>query len=298
MYKKETKEGFIRDYMRSRVVAKTSLYSLFKKTAPFEEQLDKDCSQFTEEEILNMYKEFRARSKFTVFNYNAILKAYCAWVQYYHGLQNDIAYNNITTDMIAPLIPKDANKLLSREEIVDIEDQLYNYADKAVVELLFIGVAGKNMEDIYAVTSECVQGDALVVNGKTFPMSERLKELLPKALAETEAMSYGDTMKVFKVSGQGRIYKERCNARGVNTEDAKFRYFYRRIQIFRDYLGIPGLTMKNIATSGLWHYLNQGMQETGLTLRGFLRTEQGKQIAMRYGFSEDYYLDNICAKYE
>lgn len=298
MYKKETKEGFIRDYMRSRVVAKTSLYSLFKKTAPFEDQLDKDCSQFTEEEILNMYKEFRARSKFTVFNYNAILKAYCAWVQYYHGLQNDIAYNNITTDMIAPLIPKDANKLLSREEITEIEDQLYNYADKAVVELLFIGVAGKNMEDIYAVTSECVQGDALVVNGKTFPMSERLKELLPKALAETEAMSYGDTMKVFKVSGQGRIYKERCNARGVNTEDAKFRYFYRRIQIFRDYLGIPGLTMKNIATSGLWHYLNQGMQETGLTLRGFLRTEQGKQIAMRYGFSEDYYLDNICAKYE
>jgi hypothetical protein len=200
--------------------------------------------------------------------------------------------------MIAPLIPKDANKLLSREEIAEIEDQLYNYADKAVVELLFIGVAGKNMEDIYAVTSECVQGDALVVNGKTFPMSERLKELLPKALAETEAMSYGDTMKVFKVVGDGRIYKERCNARGVNTEDAKFRYFYRRIQIFRDYLGIPGLTMKNIATSGLWHYLNQGMQETGLTLRGFLRTEQGKQIAMRYGFSEDYYLDNICAKYE
>lgn len=298
MYKKETKEGFIRDYMKSRVVAKTSLYSLFKKTAPFEEQLDKDCSQFTEEEILHMYKEFRARSKFTVFNYNAILKAYCAWVQYYHGLQNDIAYNNITTDMIAPLIPKDANKLLSREEITEIEDQLYNYADKAVVELLFIGVAGKNMEDIYAVTSECVQGDALVVNGKTFPMSERLKELLPKALAETEATSYGDTMRVFKVVGEGRIYKERCNSRGVNTEDAKFRYFYRRIQIFRDYLGIPGLTMKNIATSGLWHYLNQGMQETGLTLRGFLRTEQGKQIAMRYGFSEDYYLDNICAKYE
>jgi hypothetical protein len=154
------------------------------------------------------------------------------------------------------------------------------------------------MEDIYSVSSDCIQGDILVVNGKKFPMTSRLKELLPRAFDEIEIMSYGDTMKVVPVNGKGRIYKERCNARGVNTPDSRFRFFYRRIQIFRDYLGIPGLTMKNISSSGLWHYLQIGMEETSLDLRGFLRTEKGKELAIRYGFSGDYYLENVISKYE
>ena len=298
MYNKERKEEFIKDYMRSRVIAQTSLYSLFRKTQPYEEALGKDCSQFTEKEILDMYAGFQAKSKFTVFNYNVILKAYGAWMAYYHGGPSVVAYNNITGDMIAPLIPEEANKLLTREDITDIEDQLRNESDRAIVELLFVGVAGKNMEDIYAVSEECVQGDVLVVNGKTFPMNDRLRELLPKAFAETEIISYGETMRVVKVSGAGRIYKERSNARGVDTDDARFRFFYRKIQIFRDYLGMPGLTMKTIAAAGMWYYLSLGMQETGLNLRSFLRTPAGKEIATRYGFSGDYYIDNICAKYE
>ena len=63
MYENKMKEGFIKDYMRSRVVAKTSLYSLFKKTEQYEQRLDKDCSQFTKDEIVDMYMEFHAKSK-------------------------------------------------------------------------------------------------------------------------------------------------------------------------------------------------------------------------------------------
>ena len=296
MYNKEMKEGFIKDYMRSRVVAKTSLYSLFRKTESYETELGKDCSQFNEQEILNMYKEFGAKSHIVLLNYNVILKAYGAWYKHYHDNVSG-AYENITTDMVRPLISKTASKLLSREEVLDIEDQLLNDADKAIVELLFVGVAGKNMEDIYSVSAECVHGDSLVVNGKMFPMTDRLRELLPLAFAETESVSYGETMKVVKVTGTNRIYKERYNVRGVDTDDSRFRYFYRKIQLFRDHLGIPNLTMKNIAKSGLWYYLQLGMQNTGLDLRRFLKTPEGKQIAMQYGFSKDYYVDNICNKY-
>lgn len=296
MYNKEMKEGFIKDYMRSRVVAKTSLYSLFRKTESYETKFGNDCSQFNEQEILNMYKEFGAKSHIVLLNYNVILKAYSAWYKHYHGNVSG-AYENITTDMVRPLISKTASKLLSREEILDIEDQLLNDADKAIVELLFVGVAGKNMEDIYSVSAECVHGDSLVVNDKVFPMTDRLRELLPPAFAETESVSYGETMKVVKVTGTNRIYKERCNVRGVDTDDSRFRYFYRKIQLFRDYLDIPNLTMKNITKSGLWYYLQLGMKESGLDLRRFLKTPKGKQIAMQYGFSKDYYVDNICNKY-
>lgn len=297
MYNEVLKEGFIKDYMRTRVVAQTSLYSLFRKVEPYEEKLNKDCSEFTEEEILKMYGEFQARSHNVLLNYNVILKAYCAWKRHYCKTENNIAYDSITTDMTRALIPDDAKRVLTREEVTEIEDQLYNWTDKAVVELLFTGVAGKNMEDIYSISEECVKGELLIVNGKEFPLTDRLKELLPKAFSETEITSYGDTMKIIPVNGKGRIYKERANARGIDTDDAKFRYFYRRIQLFRNYLNIPGLTMKNIAASGLLHHLKCGMNETSLDLRNFLRTEEGKKIAIRYGFSQDYYVENVYAKY-
>ena len=89
-------------------------------------------------------------------------------------------------------VPESAylTEMKNNDNILEIEDQLRNDVDRAIIELLFIGVAGKNMEDIYAVSAECVRGDLLIVNGKTFPITDRLKEILPKAFAETEFEKY------------------------------------------------------------------------------------------------------------
>lgn len=290
------KEGFCKDYLRSRIIQKTSLYGLFRKIELYEENLGKDVSEFTRDEALAMYTWLKSRSVYTLMNNNTILKAYCAWLKYHHGLDSDI-YEHITIDDLKPCVDKNASKLLSREEITEIEDRLLNWSDKAIVELLFIGVAGKNMEDIYAVSNECINGDNLIINGKEFPMTERLKELLPKAFAETEIMSYGKTMKIVSVNGKNKIYKERYNAMGIETEDSIFRYFYRRIQLFRNYLDIPELTMKGISASGLLFYVHAGMNDSGLDLRSFLKTKDGEKIAKRYGFG-DYWVENITAKYK
>ena len=251
-------------------------------------------SKFTRDEILDMLAKFKAKSINSLLNYTIVLKHYSRFV---FGAVGTNAYESIGKADIANLIDKDANILLTREELDDVEVQLLNWVDKAIIELLWNGVAGKNMEDIYSVSEDCVQGNILRVNEKEFPMTDRLRELLPKAFAETELMSYGNTMRVIEVNGKGKIYKERPNARGIDTPDSRFRWVYRKIQIFRDYLDLPGLTMKNIAASGLWHYLQLGMKETGLGLREFLKTNKGEELAKRYGFG-DYWVDNIHQKYE
>lgn len=291
MFNKAQKETFIKEYLRSKVVAETSLYAVFKKTEPFEIKLNKDTSKFTREEILDMFAQFKAKSVNSLLNYAIILKHYSRW------MCGENEYESIVKADVVDLIDKSGNILLSREEIDDIEVQLLNWSDKAIVELLWEGVSGQSMNDIYSVTEECIRGDKLYVNGKEFLMTNRLKELLPKAFAETETMSYGRTMRISQVIGKGRIYKERTNTRGVDSDDVHFRYFYRKIQIFRDYLDIPGLTMKNIQSSGLWYYLQCGMKEMKLGLRDFLKTDQGEILAKKYGFG-DYYIDNICQKYE
>lgn len=292
MFDKEQKEAFIKEYLKSKVVAKTSLYAVFKKTEPFEEKLNKDVSQFTREEILDMFAQFRAKSVNSLLNYAIILKHYSRL------MRGKNEYESIAKADVVDLIDKSGNILLSREELDDIEAQLLNWSDKAIVELLWEGISGKNMIDIYSVSEECIQGDMLCVNGKEFYMTNRLKELLPKAFAETEIMSYGNTMRIVEVEGKGRLYKERANTRGVDSDDQKFRYFYRRIQIFREYLDIPGLTMKNLSASGMFYYIQLGIKETGLALREFLKTSKGKELAIQYGFAEDYYVDTIVQKYE
>ena len=295
MFNKAQKETFIKEYLRSKVIAETSLYAIFKKTEDFEEKLNKDVSKFTRDEILDMLAKFKAKSINSLLNYTIVLKHYSRFV---FGAVGTNAYESIGKADVADMVDKNANILLTREELDDIEVQLLNWVDKAIIELLWNGVAGKNMEDIYSVSEDCVQGNILRVNEKEFPMTDRLRELLPKAFAETELMSYGNTMRVIDVNGKGKIYKERPNARGIDTPDIKFRWVYRKIQIFRDYLDMPGLTMKNIVASGLWHYLQLCIEKTKLDLRTFLRTKEGKELAIRYGFSESYYIDNICQKYE
>ena len=300
MYNKEQKEGFIADYMRSRVVARTSLYSLFRKTEPFEENNNKDCSLFNDNEILKMYTDFKAKSVYVLLNYNVILKAYCAWLQYYHKQNITESYNNMTTDILKPCIPPDSMKFLDREQITEIEEQLYNWTDKCIIECLWEGISGQSMSDIVSLNKSMInQKDKTICfpDGRIIQATDRLYNLLMAAFEEQEYMCYGETLRVKKLIGAG-LYKERDNAYAADSKDKAFRWVYRKVQNFRNHVGIPGLTMKNIHISGLYFYLVQGMQETGLDLKNFWRSEDGKNLAIKYGFHLDFYVDNLTHRFK
>lgn len=295
MYEAEQKESFIEEYLRSKVVATTSIYAIFKKTWPLEIKFNKDLSDFTKGEAEELLKSFKARSAHSLLNYCIILKHYSRWKK---GEIGTNAYEDFKKSNIANFINKDAGILLTREDVDDVEEQLLNWTDKAIVELLWEGIAGPSMKDICTLTRNNIDWDNQIINigGQKYHLTKRLNELLPKAFTENELMSYGETMRVFPVKGDG-LYKERHNSLGTDSDDARFRYIYRRIQLFRNYLEIPGLTMKNIQASGLWHYLQLGMKEKELGLRDFLKTKQGEELGKKYGFG-DYWIDNIYQKYE
>lgn len=298
MYQSETKESFIIDYMKSRVVAKTSLYSLFRKTQQYEENLNKDCGQFTQDEVLKMYEDFKAKSVFVLLNYNVILKAYCAWQKYYNGLKTENVYESITRQMLDPLIPE--MRVLSREDITDIEDQLYNWTDKAIIEALFEGLSGNSMRDLVQVDADMVdhkRKQLVFSDGRVFDLTDRLYNLLIKTFDETEYLCYGSTMRIKKLIGTGRLYKERDNAHAMDSDDKYFRWVYRKVQNARKHVGINDLTMKNLATAGLIYYLRKGMNQTGLELKPFLLTEMGEKLMDKYGYDSAFRVDNVINRY-
>ena len=298
MYQSEIKESFIKDYMKSRVVAKTSLYSLFRKTEKYEENLNKDCCQFTPDEVLEMYKDFKARSVFVLLNYNVILKAYCAWQKYYNDMEIEKVYDNITRQMLEPLIPE--MKVLSRDDVTDIEDQLYNWTDKAIIEALFEGLSGNSMRDLVSVDEDMVDHKnkrLIFPDGRVFDLTDRLYALLMESFRETEYLCYGSTMRIKKLIGTGRLYKERDNAHAMESDDKYFRWVYRKVQNARRHVGINSLTMKNLATAGLIYYLRKGMDQTGLGLNPFLQTEMGEKLLDKYGYDSAFRVDNVINRY-
>lgn len=298
MYQSEIKESFIKDYMRSRVVAQTSLYSLFRKTEKYEENLGKDCCQFTPDEALKMYEDFKAKSVFVLLNYNVILKAYCEWQKYYNGLETENVYDSITRQMLDPLIPE--MKVLSREDITDIEAQLYNWTDKAIIEALFEGLSGNSMRDLVSVDESMVDHEnkrLVFPDGRVFDLTDRLYSFLMAAFRETEYACYGYTMRIKKLIGTGRLYKERDNAHAMDSDDKYFRWVYRKVQNARRHVGIESLTMKNLATAGLIYYLRKGMDQTGLELKPFLLTEMGEKLLDKYGYDSAFRVDNVINRY-
>lgn len=300
MYQSELKEKFIEDYMRSRVIAKTSLYSLFKKTEEFEIKNKKDCFYFNKPEVIEMFKDFKSKSVYVLLNYNVILKAYCNYLKYYHGLNEHICYNDISIEDLRPLVYESRNKLLTREDINDIEDQLYNWTDKAIIECLWEGLSGNSMRDIVGLESNMIDHKHKQVHfkdGRVFDLTDKLYAFIIKAFDENEYVCYGETLRVKKMFGSGKIYKERDNAHAKDSDDKYFRWVYRKILQYKKYLDIKELTMKNISKSGMGYYIQKGIKETGLSLKDFLLTEEGKRLLRKYNYQSEYSASNVAQTY-
>ena len=61
--------------------------------------------------------------------------------------------------------------------------------------------------------------------------------------------------------------------------------------IWRKYFNMPVLTAKSISTSGLVYEIKEALQNTELSLREWLKTKQGEEIARRRGFKAVDYVD-------
>lgn len=301
-YNEEVKSEFIRDYLRSKVVAATSLSGLFNKTEMFETQLGKDCSQFTKDEILNMYRQFNAKSAKVLENYTVYLKHYTAFRLYHGQINTENEYLNLTKDIIKSCLDSDIQKqmFLSREQLDDIENELLNYTDKAIVEALWHGISGKSMCDLVSLNRSMLSDDKrslIFSDGRIVLISQKLSEYLDKAFDETEYLCYGNTLRVERMVGYDTLYKERANAYQAPTPDVYFRWVYRRVQNYRKHLDIPLLTMKTIQASGLWYFIQQGISQQQCSIREFLASSEGKALAVQYGYKPEHYVDVIIDKF-
>jgi hypothetical protein len=301
-------EAFLTEYKRSKVIIETTTRAALNRAIEFEERFDKPFYKFTTDEALDMYKSAHAISVVSLQNTNLLLKNASRWFAYKQNRAFDSAYESITKDMLLTVIDneKQQSMILSREDVDDIKANLLNYTDKAIIEALFLGFGSLWLRELsFFAISQVDTNDYTVYfkTGKNIPINKEVYELFKAACEEEELMSFGSTARVAKVVSHG-IYKVRANALSSNSDwndegdmERRYRFILRRLTLISRDLGVK-ISPTWLQSSGLLWHLQQGMKETGMTFREYVKTEQACDLARRYDILTAFQSQVLVQKYE
>jgi hypothetical protein len=300
-------ESFLDEYKRSRVIVETTVRASLNRALEFEQKFQRPFYQFTTDEILEMYKSTHAISDRSLQNTNLILKHASRWMIDKKKLNIKSTYEDMTKELIRECVDtqRKASLILTKDELEEIQSELLNWTDKAILFLLFEGVGGHMLKELMFMDWDQVSRTDLKIyfrSGKTIDITAEQYELLRYAFQEEELISFGTTSRVSRVKSSG-IYKIRFNSLSdnddiTNPEDVERRYRFcqRRLMLISKDLGVA-ITSGSIQESGFLHYIKEGMQSSGLDFLQYIKTEECKALARRYDLYTDLYVQVVKDKF-
>lgn len=301
-------ESFLSEYSRSRVIIETTVRASLNRALEFEKKFQKPFYTFTVDEILEMYKSTHAISDRSLQNTNLTLKHATRWMLDKEKLSIESPYEKVTKDLILGCVDtkRKKNMVLTRDDLTEIQGELLNWTDKGILQMLFLGAGSNWLKELtFFDMSQASRKDGVVYfrTGKTIPITEEDYVLIKNACNEEELISFGETSRISKVKSYG-FYKQRFNALSDNGDptdeqdlERRFRFIQRRLLLISKDIGVQ-LTSGGIQTGGLLHHLKQGVEESGLTFREYVKTSEAKELARRYDIMSELYGQMLIDKFE
>ena len=301
-------ELFINDYKRSRVIAEASVRAVLNRAMEFEQKFQRPFYEFTIDEVLEMYKSAHSMSDRYLQNSNATLKHAARWMMYKNQLVGQSVYENITKEMMIGCVDTEKQKksVITYDDLIGIQDELLNWTDKGILTMLFLGAGGSWLKELtFFSKNQISTSDGLIYlkSGKALPATTEECELIRRACDEDELISFGQTGRIVKVISHG-LFKQRTNALSASDNpnndgdlERRFRFIQRRLMLISEDLGIQ-LSSGSIQTSGLLHYLKQGIQVSGLSLREYVKTDEAIALAKRYDLYSNFAPQMLIDKFE
>ena len=296
-------EEFIKEYRRSKVIIETTTRATLNRAVGFEHKFNKPFYQFTTEEALEMYQSAHAISVVSLQNSNLVLKHAARWFAYQYNKKVSDTYETMTKDQLSTVVDteKQRSMILSREDVDNIQGNLLNAIDRAIVEMLFQGVGGDSLKELTFMDASNVDRVNCTLyfrTGKNIKVTDSICDMLDEAFAEDELASFGSTYRISKVAGNG-LYKVRCNALSDNADyndaqsvERRYRFIQRRLLLISNDIGVR-LTSGGLQSSGLLWHLQRGVEETGLSFREFVKTGAARELARRYDIMSEEFFGQI-----
>ena len=290
MYNQELKERYRKEKESYTTVSAYYFSSLFKRTEPFEEQLDKDASNFTTYEIINMYKTLVIMSLDTIATMNSNLSMYTQWcIQ--ENLVNDYQnhYLEITRDMMASFVNKLAmdKKVVSREQVLDWCQQFPNPSDSFCLLGLFEGIRGGGYLELALAKMEDFHDNIFIAyNGREIKVSFTLIEYAKQSNETIEYQSISRNMeKEVNLIENGRIIKDYPNVRRTESLPVLRRRTQSRLARIFNYMGIlEYMNGNDIRMSGVIEMINSRCKELGINGKNYIYGIGIEEIKKQYDF--------------
>lgn len=302
-------ESFIKEYLSSKIIIESSLRAILNRALEYERRFNKFFYEFTKEEALIMFKEANSISATSLLNSCLVLKHASNFLLFTKGIKTTSAYENITKDDLKLCVntQKKNSMLITKEQLIEIQNQLINYTDRAILELLFRGVGAVDWaHELTFLTKKQISKQDMCIyftSGKKVDIDQCCYTMLTEAAKEDELMSYNSS-RVSKVGCVGVIYKVRCNVVTINDDisdqkvkERRFRWMQRRMQIINDFLGL-NLTPSSILDSGLLYEIYKGMELNGLPFRKYIATQEACNLSQRYGIYSKFYQVTLVDKFK
>lgn len=310
MYTTETQiNEFIKEYLSSRVVIETSLRAILNRALEYERVFQKPFYDFTRDEALTMFREAGSISATSLLNSCLILKHATNFLLFTKGVKTTNVYETITKDDLKLCVDADKKKqmIITREQLIEIEGELINYTDRAILELLFRGVGCTDWaNELTFLDQEQISRQDMCIyfkNGKKVEIDEYCYHILMEAAKEDELLSYNSS-RVSRVTPEGVIFKVRHNSITVNNDvkdqkskERRFRWVQRRIEILNSYLGLH-LTPSSIVDSGLLYQIQKGIALNDLPFRQYIATSEARELAQQYGIYSKFYQVTLAEKFK
>ena len=290
MYNQELKERYRKEKESYTTVSTYYFSSLFKRTEPFEESLNKDISNFTTYEIINMYKTLAIMSLDTIATMNSNLSMYTQWcIQ--ENLVND--YQNhfleIDRDMMVSFVNKLAmdKKIVSRKQIIEWCQQFPNPSDSFCLLGLFEGIRGGGyLELAFAKIEDFHDNTFIAYNGREIKVSSTLIEYAEQSNETLDYQSISKTMvKEVTLSENGRIIKDYPNVRRSESLPVLRRRTQSRLARIFNYIGIlEYMNGNDIRMSGIVEMSNNRSKELGISGKEYIYGIGIEEIKKQYDF--------------
>ena len=287
-YNPELKIQYIEEKSKEVIISNNYLECQFNKTCKFEEELNKDLSNFTVYEIVEYYKMLNISSFDTLFVMNSQFSMYTQWC-----LQQNLVKDNqnhfleITMDILKGCLNKALFdiRFITRDMILNWVDNLPNPKDQFVLLGLFEGLRGKDFCELSKLRPEHIKGNiASLCTGREIKLSDKILKIIGNCILEDKYYSItGNGTKVMPLLDKGFIIKDYPNARSDVSEFQAGRKIYNSIARILNYFDVSNfMTANSIAESGKLHMIKERAKELGISCKDYIYSNYISEVETRY----------------
>lgn len=280
MYNEQIKLQYLEESQNRNINLNVVGERLFRSIGRYETELNKDCCEFTINEIIVYYQRRSSTSLESLNSINSLLRGYTNWCLSNNMVtDNQNHYNEVTHELIMSCLNYGIvmDKIISRKDLLHQIDSFPNVSDQALLLALFEGICGENMNDLVTLNCDNLSGNVFTLaSGKQIEVSDELIELCRKSQDTYEYQMKNEYVSKLRRDDAG-VFKNMDNSYSNNVSR---KTLYNKLVRAKDYLGLNLLTTASLFESGRIEMIRNIMNTDGKTLDEVLSSKVTEE---RYG---------------